>query len=61
MKNEVKRKNYEKILCLLEFIFSVIFYIISWLLMPIAIFPLLIGIVLTICFIKDIIKIIKHK
>lgn len=51
-----KEKRYEKILCFIEFIISIIFITIGYLVCPMSVFVIVIGVVFFIKFIIDFIK-----
>ena len=57
----VKEEKYEKILCLLEFIFGFVFLLITWLVRPMTVLLGLLGFVSLIKGIYDLFKILKNK
>ena len=57
----VKEEKYEKILCLLEFVFGLVFLIITWLIRPMTVLLGVIGLVMLIKGIYDLFRILKRK
>ena len=57
----VKEEKYEKILCLLEFIFGFVFLLITWLIRPMTVLLGLLGFVSLINGIYDLFKILRNK
>lgn len=57
----IKEARYEKILCLLEFVFGLVFLIITWLIRPMTVLLGVIGLVMLIKGIYDLFRILKRK